>query len=1050
MNRSYSLLLILLMVAGYSIDSMAQSATVSEVDMPMKTFMFSDPNPIPDISRIYPYYYFHGYTDKPKTQNWKMVVLENDYIKVFVCPQIGGKIWGAIEKSTGKEFLYFNHVVKFRDVAMRGAWTSGGLEYNFGDIGHIPTCATPVDYYTKKNDDGSVSCVVGARDLPSGSKWNVEIIVHPHKAFFETKARWFNSTSTPCTYYHWMNAAAKASGNLEFIYPGNRRIGHGGELGSWPNEGDRKINWYDNNDFGFYKSYHVINSFTDFFGGYWHDDNFGFGHCSTYDDKPGKKLWIWGLSDQGMIWEDLLTEKDGQYIEYQAGKLFNQAANSSTLTPFKHKEFAPHDADIMREIWFPLKGTKGMSAVSDYGVMNVKREGERLNIIFQALQPVEDDLKITCKGKVIKKISLDLAPMESQKIAMDGCKGDFNVVLGDNKLIYSSNTEDVIVDRPVNALPNFDWSSAYGLYTKALELEKQRRYNDALATYNTVIEKDPGFMPALNRIGLAHYRKMDYSLALEYTKKALSIDTYDGMANYLYGLVNDKLGNKSDAMSGFSISAASIEYRAASYTELAKLYLKEKDFAKVMHYTNKALSFGNNNSIAYKLQTIALRNMNRNSEAHESLEKLFDLDATCHMTRFESYLLNPETSNRDKFVTNITNEFPFESYLDLAIEYNSLGCNSEANEVLKLAPDHPLVWLWRAAVDTARTSDHLSRLLKASPYLVFPHRNETAQLLSDLSKKTNHWKLNYYLGLIKWNQGLLSEAKTLFVRCGDEPDYAPFYIARAKLSTDSSDQLKDLKKACNIDPGDWRASLELSNYYLTQNKPAKALEISSKLQRRFPLQSSVGLNYAQSLIKTGDYRKAASFLSSYNMLPFEGATVSRDLYHEACIRVAFENIKNKSYKNAIIWANKARQWPINLGVGRPYEVDERLEDYVVAFCNMEMGKVTKASAFMKKVAHYIHPSGIEENTKLYLQLLALKSLKNDDSILSLSSAMAKAYPTNEYIKWAIARFNYDDNSTQIRNRIIKSGTEIQPYDTKFIDKEFSLMMDFVELLDNRN
>ena len=87
-----------------------------------------------------------------------------------------------------------------------------------------------------------------------------------------------------------------------------------------------KLEKYENNDFGIYKSYHVINSYSNFFGGYWHDDDFGFGHYSDYDDKPGKKIWIWGLSDQGMIWEDLLTDNNGQYIEYQAGKLFNQAA----------------------------------------------------------------------------------------------------------------------------------------------------------------------------------------------------------------------------------------------------------------------------------------------------------------------------------------------------------------------------------------------------------------------------------------------------------------------------------------------------------------------------------------------------------------------------------------------------------------------------------------------------------------------------------------------------------------------------------------------------
>ena len=107
--------------------------------MKMKSYLFGDPDPVVNINRIYPYFRFDSYHSESVDKEWEMVILENAYLKVFVCPEVGGKVWGAIEKSTGKEFLYYNHVVKFRDVAMRGAWSSGGLEYNFGDIGHIPT-----------------------------------------------------------------------------------------------------------------------------------------------------------------------------------------------------------------------------------------------------------------------------------------------------------------------------------------------------------------------------------------------------------------------------------------------------------------------------------------------------------------------------------------------------------------------------------------------------------------------------------------------------------------------------------------------------------------------------------------------------------------------------------------------------------------------------------------------------------------------------------------------------------------------------------------------
>src|SRR5690606_19540448 len=131
--------------------------TVRESKKQFTTYAFSDPDPIPQMGKIYPYYRFDGYTHQPTQKEWKVVELENDYIKVMVMPEIGGKIWAAWEKTTGRPFLYYNQVVKFRDVAMRGPWTSGGIEANYGIIGHTPNCATPVDYMIRQNDDGSAS-----------------------------------------------------------------------------------------------------------------------------------------------------------------------------------------------------------------------------------------------------------------------------------------------------------------------------------------------------------------------------------------------------------------------------------------------------------------------------------------------------------------------------------------------------------------------------------------------------------------------------------------------------------------------------------------------------------------------------------------------------------------------------------------------------------------------------------------------------------------------------------------------------------------------------
>jgi hypothetical protein len=327
------------------------TATAREYNEKITTYPFSDPDPIPLLTPVYPYFRFDGFTDKPEEKEWKVVELENDYIKVLILPEVGGKIWTAIEKSTGKPFLYYNHVMKFRDVAMRGPWTSGGLETNFGIIGHTPNCATPVDYLVRTNADGSVSCIIGVLDLLTRSNWRMEINLQGDKAYFTTRAFWYNATEQAQPYYHWMNAGLPAGGNLEFIYPGNKYLGHEGEYSDWPvnKANGKRINFYEQNDFGGPKSYHVFGRYTDFFGAYWHEDDFGMARYGTRDDKMGKKIWIWGLSRSGMIWEKLLTDTDRQYVEVQSGRLFNQTALPSTYTPFKHDSFSPYQTDTWTE-----------------------------------------------------------------------------------------------------------------------------------------------------------------------------------------------------------------------------------------------------------------------------------------------------------------------------------------------------------------------------------------------------------------------------------------------------------------------------------------------------------------------------------------------------------------------------------------------------------------------------------------------------------------------------------------------------------------------------
>ncbi|HLN55595.1 MAG TPA: DUF5107 domain-containing protein, partial [Bacteroidales bacterium] len=370
-----------------SLTANAQKSTIREVNRPVTTYMYSDPNPVPRPGRVYPYFRYDGFTNTSEIKTWKMVELENDYIKIAITPEIGGKVWEAIEKSQNYPFIFTTSSIKFRDISLRGPWTTGGLEFNFGDIGHATTCFAPVDYVIRNNPDGSVSCFTGATEWASRTTWRVEIRLEPDKAYFTTRCWWINNTPVEQEYYHWINAGFKAEGDLEFVFPGTHHIGHGGEYDTWPLDSmDREINFYESNNFGSYKSYHIFGKASGFYGGFWHNDNMGFGHIAPYYEKLGKKVWVLGLSQEGERWENLLGDHNGLNVELQSGRLFNQAAESSMFTPFKHVGFEPYASDTWTDHWFPVKHTRGMTNATPHGAINLRKEGNWLKIDFMSLE----------------------------------------------------------------------------------------------------------------------------------------------------------------------------------------------------------------------------------------------------------------------------------------------------------------------------------------------------------------------------------------------------------------------------------------------------------------------------------------------------------------------------------------------------------------------------------------------------------------------------------------------------------------------------------------
>ena len=1015
----------------------AQNATVKEYQRIFPTYPYSDPSPIPVLSSLYPYFRYEGYTDKVVQQSWKVVELENEYIKVMILPEVGGKIWTAIEKSTNQPFIYFNHAVKFRDIGMRGPYTSGGLELNYGIIGHTPNCATPVDYVIQNNADGSVSCIVGVLDLLTRSNWRLEIRLPKDKAYFTTRTFWYNSTPIAQPYYHWLNGGYKADGNLEFIFPGNKYIGHEGDHFDWPinKSNGKNISFYESNNFGGYKSYHVFGKLANFSGAYWHDDQFGMVRYGTYDDKAGKKIWIWGLSGQGMIWVKLLTDTDGQYVEMQSGRLFNQNGSSATSTPFKHLNFAPYATDIWTEYFYPVLRTRGYVEANEYGALNVKNEDGMLKIYFSPVQAIDDQLEITEGQKVIYSKNLKLDPLKifGDSLKFAGNSQNLTVTLGGNKLIYHSDPKSDILSRPVDAPKDVDWNSAYGLYVLGKEDMDQKSYPQAEEKLKASLQKDHNYLPALIKMTELLYRNMQYPQALEMATRALSIDTHDGAANYYYGLVNAQVGNITDAKDGFSLATLSTEYRSAAYTGLSRIYLREKNYEKALGFAGRAVDYNRYNIEALQLQAVIYRYKNDSQNEAEILKTILSFDPLNHFSGFEKYMMKSDEESKKQFIGLIRNELPQETFIELAIWYYNSGCPAEAEKVFSLAPQNAETIIWLSFLQHKKVN-----CSEINPAFAFPFRSETGAVLEDLLKGQQDWLLKYSLALIYKDRNRLDESISLLMSCGDTPAFAPFYVCRADILAGKNEAQceADLKKAVAID-NQSRYQLRLANFYIAHQQPDKALAITDAYYKKHPDNFVIGSLYAKSLLLNKKYKETDALLTKINIIPTEGATEGHELFREAKLMQATQMIQKKNYKEALKFIAGARLWPENLGVGKPYDedIDYRLEDWMTYICYQKMKKTSEAESILKKIVKF-EPK-VENTVRNFLPANTLvtawayEALGQKDDAVRFIDRQLGYFPDYKLIQWSKSAFEKNDSvkltdsdkdaNARIIEQLIKQG-----------------------------
>jgi len=351
--------------------------------------------------RVYPLPFTDRISEKPVERKWKALWIENEFLRVLILPEIGGRIHAIEDKTNGYDLIYRQPVIKPALVGLAGPWISGGIEFNWPQH-HRPATFLPVEVAVETHADGSKTIWCSDHDPMARMKGMHGVCLRPQRAVLELKVRAYNRTPLVQTFLWWANVATRVHEGYQSFFPPDvhyvadhaRRsvseyplaqgvyygvnYGERGRKGVPANEvpaqfipphcraesaqedaSSRKSELaYAPNDLSFYAniptpcSYMCAGSQHDFFGGYDHFAQAGIIHVANHHLSPGKKQWTWGNHDFGYAWDRNLTEKDsngqyGPYIEIMAGVYTDNQPDFSFLQPGETKTWS--------QFWYPIQ-----------------------------------------------------------------------------------------------------------------------------------------------------------------------------------------------------------------------------------------------------------------------------------------------------------------------------------------------------------------------------------------------------------------------------------------------------------------------------------------------------------------------------------------------------------------------------------------------------------------------------------------------------------------------------------------------------------------------
>ncbi len=687
---------------------------------------------------VYPYPVVESVADVKTDVAYEAVWIENEYLKVMILPELGGRIQMAYDKIKHRHFIYYNHVIKPALVGLTGPWISGGIEFNWPQH-HRPSTFLPVDCTIEEHADGAVTVWVNEMERMTHQKGRAGFTLRPGCAFLEVRGAVYNRTPLAQTFLWWANPAVEVNDDYQTVFPPdvNAVFDHGKRaVASFPVATGTyyKMDYSAGVDISNYRnikvptSYMAAGSKYDFEGGYENDTRGGMLHVASHHFAPGKKQWTWGNGDFGRAWDRNLTDAPSQeeasvwgitregfrpYIELMAGVYTENQPDFAWLMPYEEKQFTQYFMPY-RELGIVKQATRdfifNIEEVKDAGTSEVK---------VMLLATSRKTVRIVLLGKngeeyVNKTVTLSSEEVFEQTIDVKGAKFNelvFHILRPEESpilnfessifnlpsalLSWQAEPDEIrpIPDAAEAALPPSETKTNDQLYLTGLHLEQYRHATwSALDYYEEALRRNPNDVRCLNQMGLWYLRRGRLDKAETYLRKAVRIwqkrnpNPYDGEAIFYLALTLRYQGRINEAYELFWKSTWNKAWADAGYFEAACISTAQGRYEDALDELDRCLIFNSCNHKARALKAAVLRNLDLQSSSvttrHSFIDESLRLDLFNYGIFFEKYLLTRDEDVLRKIVElmhgNVYN------YHALALDYAQAGFLQEAQQVLTI------------------------------------------------------------------------------------------------------------------------------------------------------------------------------------------------------------------------------------------------------------------------------------------------------------------------------------------------------------------------------